>query len=155
MKENIPMDVIKYECENCGASAHTCDCERCHNKVWRCMRCGKPLCAECDFCFDSVCEECRHRPEQRLTYRQLAFDAQSENHRLLRILVEIRERHGISQMELADRMNVLVRTVIGVENGEQDLMPYLTDYAMAVGALVEYRVTPYRIDAESGMDNSL
>lgn len=52
-------------------------------------------------------------------------------------------------------MNVLVRTVIGVENGEQDLMPYLTDYAMAVGALVEYRVTPYRIDAESGMDNSL
>lgn len=148
MKENIPMDVIKYECENCGASAHTCDCGHCHNKVWRCMRCRKPLCAECDFCFDSVCEECRHRPEHRLSYRQLAFDIQSANHQLLRNLVAIRERHGISQTELADRMDVPTRTVIGIEDGELELLPYLNDYALAVGALVEYQVTPYRIDTE-------
>lgn len=65
-------------------------------------------------------------------------------------LIEIRERHGISQAELAERMNIPVQTIIGIENGSLEFLPYLTDYALEVGALVEYKITPYDITITEG-----
>lgn len=147
--DNLEQPVV-YKCEDCSKPTHTCACGHCHNHIWRCLRCGRKLCAECDFTFDGLCGECYRKPEQELTYRQLAFDSYHANHRLLRNLIEIRERHGISQAELAERMNIPVQTIIGIENGSLEFLPYLTDYALEVGALAEYKITPYDITITEG-----
>lgn len=60
-KGNALMEPIEYQCGECSKHTHTCTCRHCHNRIWRCRQCGKPLCAECDFCLDGVCDTCRHR----------------------------------------------------------------------------------------------
>ena len=62
--------------------------------------------------------------------------------RLLDGLVFLREHYGLSQAQLAERMNMPVECVERIENGETSLAPLLARYANEIGAVVEYTIKP-------------
>lgn len=75
-------------------------------------------------------------------YRELAYDLYRNADELLDSLVDMRRKRGLTQKRLADRMNVTQGYVSQIENGRTSLTSLLTDYALEVGARVEYRVEP-------------
>ena len=52
----------------------------------------------------------------------------------------MRRERGLTQQQLADRMNVTQATISNIENGKTHLVSLLTDYALEVGARVRYVV---------------
>lgn len=73
-------------------------------------------------------------------YEELAYDLYKAGDSLLHDLVAVRKDRGMTQEQLADAMNVSCSVVKEIEDGETDLTSLLTDYALEVGARVEYKV---------------
>lgn len=77
---------------------------------------------------------------EHYNYGELAYDLYRANDELLRHLVALREERGMSQEQLAEAMHVSLSVVSEIENGQEELTSLLTDYALEVGARVEYHV---------------
>lgn len=75
-------------------------------------------------------------------YKELAYDLYRAGNELLDDLVAMRKRRGMTQAQLADEMNVTQGYVSQIENGKTKLVSLLTDYALEVGARIEYVVEP-------------
>lgn len=75
-------------------------------------------------------------------YRELAYDLYHSGDELLDQLVEMRKRRGMTQTQLADEMNVSQGYISQIENGKTNMVSLLTDYALEVGARIEYVVEP-------------
>lgn len=73
-------------------------------------------------------------------YEELAYELYKAGDSLLHDLVAVRKDRGMTQEQLADAMNVSCSVVKEIEDGETDLTSLLTDYALEVGARVEYKV---------------
>ncbi|QOL33237.1 helix-turn-helix transcriptional regulator [Bifidobacterium eulemuris] len=54
----------------------------------------------------------------------------------------MRKRRGMTQAQLAEEMNVSQAYVSQIENGKTKLVSLLTDYALEVGARLEYKIEP-------------
>lgn len=80
--------------------------------------------------------------EKPYEYRELAYDLYKASDELLDKLVAMRKHRGMTQSDLADEMNVSQSYVSQIENGRKQLVSLLTDYALEVGARVEYVVEP-------------
>lgn len=83
-------------------------------------------------------------------YRELAYDLYHSGDELLDQLIEMRRRRGMTQTQLADEMNVSQGYISQIENGKTNMVSLLTDYALEVGARIEYVVEP----AEAKPDGS-
>lgn len=75
-------------------------------------------------------------------YRELAYDLYHAADDLLDRLVAMRKRRHMTQAELAEEMNVSQSYISQIENGRARLTDLLTDYALEVGARIEYSVEP-------------
>lgn len=73
-------------------------------------------------------------------YRELAYDLYRSGDELLDKLVAMRKHRGLTQAQLADEMNVTQGYVSQIENGKTNIVSLLTDYALEVGARIEYVV---------------
>lgn len=73
-------------------------------------------------------------------YQKLAYELYRAGDNLLHELVAIRKDKGMTQEDLAEAMSVSCSVVKGIEDGETDFTSLLTDYALEVGARVEYKV---------------
>lgn len=80
--------------------------------------------------------------ESGYDYKELAYDLYRAGDELLDDLVAMRKRRGMTQAQLADEMNVTQGYVSQIENGKTKLVSLLTDYALEVGARIEYVVEP-------------
>ena len=94
--------------------------------------------------------------EEPSEYHRRALGLYRENDELLDKLVSIREARGLTQEELADRMNVPPESVARIESGGLPLTSLLTNYALEVGASVHYDVRPVECSvAASSQDDSI
>ncbi|WEV72208.1 helix-turn-helix transcriptional regulator [Bifidobacterium sp. ESL0790] len=75
-------------------------------------------------------------------YQGLAGDLYREGFELLDKLVDMRKSRGMTQKDLAREMNVSQAYISQIENGQRELVSLLTDYALEVGAHLEYKVVP-------------
>lgn len=75
-------------------------------------------------------------------YRELAYDLYKASDELLDKLVDMRKMRGMSQSDLAEAMNISQSYVSQIENGRKQLVSLLTDYALEVGARIEYVIEP-------------
>jgi transcriptional regulator with XRE-family HTH domain len=73
-------------------------------------------------------------------YRELAYDLYRSADELLDKLVDLRKSRGMTQQDLADEMNVSQAYISKIENGKAHLVSLLVDYALEVGARVEFSV---------------
>lgn len=83
-------------------------------------------------------------------YRELAYDLYHSGDELLDQLVEMRKRRGMTQTQLADEMNVSQGYISQIENGKTNMVSLLTDYALEVGARIEYVVEPAEVKPDGG-----
>lgn len=94
--------------------------------------------------------------EEPSEYHKRALGLYRENDELLDKLVSIREARGLTQEELADKMNVPPESVARIESGGLPLTSLLTNYALEVGASVHYDVRPVECPvAASSQDDSI
>lgn len=79
---------------------------------------------------------------QAYDYQELAFDLYNSADELLSKLVDMRKRRKMTQTQLAEAMNVTQGYISQIENGRTSLTSLLTDYALEVGARIDYTVEP-------------
>jgi transcriptional regulator with XRE-family HTH domain len=73
-------------------------------------------------------------------YRELAYDIYRSADNLLDELVTLRKRRGMTQQDLADAMNVSQAYISQIENGRTNMVSLLIDYALEVGARLDFSV---------------
>lgn len=81
-------------------------------------------------------------------YEELAYDLYHAESQLLKDLVSMRARRGMTQEQLADEMDVSQSYISQIENGRKKLVALLTDYALEVGARITYSVEPAELKPE-------
>lgn len=81
-------------------------------------------------------------------YQELAYDLFKEGDDLLERLVELRMRRGMTEKDLAEKMNVSQGYISKIENGRTNMLSILTDYALEVGVRLHYDVSPAEEHAE-------
>lgn len=75
-------------------------------------------------------------------YQELAYDLYKEGDDLLESLVRLRDKRGMTQDDLAQKMNVSQGYISKIENGNTNMVSLLTDYALEVGARLHFVVEP-------------
>lgn len=90
-----------------------------------------------DFLEELIDEGAKRNPR----FREMV-DAAQERRRLLRGLAAKREKAGITQKDVAERMKTSQSAVARIERGEVDAkLSTVERYAAAVGQRVEWRIT--------------
>ncbi|OZG49805.1 helix-turn-helix domain-containing protein [Bombiscardovia coagulans] len=74
------------------------------------------------------------------SYEELAYDLYKAENDVLNKLVTMRKQRKMSQQDLADEMGVSQSYISKIENGQIKLTSLLTEYALEVGARIEYEV---------------
>lgn len=73
-------------------------------------------------------------------YEKLAYELYQQSDDLIEDLISIRRSRSMSTKELADKMNIQEKTILGLENGSLDpAWHLLVDYALEVGASLHIR----------------
>lgn len=81
----------------------------------------------------------------------LATQLISEDHDLMRDLVQARKDSGLTVTQVSERMAISEDSVLALEHDRDPRLSTLRRYSLAIGALVAHEVTPAAIDPHRGV----